>query len=72
MMDLFNNMTDDQIALFGCVTALLTCGLMMSLSFYIGQFFNQRQTKRVIIQNNNRNQLSNRNQQRNMRTGKAA
>lgn len=52
-MNLFEGMTDDQTALVGCVFALFVCGTIMSLSYYIGQFFNRdlnsdRDTRRAI------------------------
>ncbi len=34
-MTLFSGMTDDQIALLGCFAALVVCGGLMSLSYYI-------------------------------------
>ncbi|MCA9112669.1 MAG: hypothetical protein KDA52_22145 [Planctomycetaceae bacterium] len=37
MMDLLQNLTDDQTALLGCFAALTASGLLMSLSYYIGQ-----------------------------------
>jgi len=66
MMELLNTMSDDQIAMSGCVAALIICGLVMSLSFYVGQFFNNRQTKRVTTP------IRNHNPRRDVRTGKAA
>ncbi len=38
-MEFFQTLTDDQKALVGCVAALLTCGTLMSLSYYVGQMF---------------------------------
>jgi hypothetical protein len=35
-MNFLNNLSDDQMALVMCVGALLTCGLLMSLSHFIG------------------------------------
>lgn len=34
-MDLFSGLTDDQTALLGCLGALVACGGIMSLSFYL-------------------------------------
>lgn len=34
---MFEGMSDDQVALVGCVTALFVCGTMMSLSYYLGR-----------------------------------
>ncbi len=36
-MDLFSNLSDDQVALLGCATALVVSGAVMSLSYYIGR-----------------------------------
>ncbi len=38
-MELFHGLSDDQTALLGCFTALLVTGTMMSLSYYVGRFF---------------------------------
>ncbi len=38
-MELFHGMSDDQTALLGCFSALLVTGTMMSLSYYVGRFF---------------------------------
>jgi hypothetical protein len=35
-MELFSNLSDDQIALLGCATALVTTGTVMCLSYFIG------------------------------------
>lgn len=35
-MNFLNHLTDDQMALVMCVGALLICGLLMSLSHFIG------------------------------------
>ena len=35
-MNFLNHLSDDQMALVMCVGALLTCGLMMSLSHFLG------------------------------------
>ncbi|WP_166830866.1 hypothetical protein [Thalassoroseus pseudoceratinae] len=43
-MELFQTLTDDQKALVGCVVALLTCGTLMSLSYYVGQMFRKNDT----------------------------
>jgi len=37
-MDLLQNLSDDQTALLGCFLALAGSGLLMSLSYYIGQW----------------------------------
>ena len=42
-MELFNGMSDDQTALLGCFAALLVTGTMMSLSYYVGRFFQRSQ-----------------------------
>lgn len=36
-MEIFSNLSDDQIALVGCATALLTTGTLMCLSYFIGR-----------------------------------
>lgn len=36
-MDIFSNLTDDQIALLGCAAALISSGGLMVLSHYIGR-----------------------------------
>lgn len=38
MMDLLSGLTDDQIALMGCVGLLLAAGTLMSLSYHLGCF----------------------------------
>lgn len=35
-MDILSGLSDDQMALVMCVGALIGCGLMMSLSYYLG------------------------------------
>lgn len=35
-MDVFSGLTDDQMALLMCAGALAACGLMMTISYYIG------------------------------------
>ena len=35
-METISNLSDDQMALIMCVGAILCCGLIMSLSHYIG------------------------------------
>ena len=37
-MDLLQNLSDDQTALVGCFAALLSAGLVMSLSYYLGRW----------------------------------
>ena len=39
-MDFFTTLGDDEIALLGCVGALLVCGTLMSVSYFIGQKLN--------------------------------
>ena len=36
-MDLLSGLTDDQTALLGCAVSLAVCGLLMVLSYYVGQ-----------------------------------
>jgi hypothetical protein len=36
-MELFSNLSDDQIALLGCAVALVTTGSIMCLSYFIGR-----------------------------------
>jgi|HubBroStandDraft_6_1064221.scaffolds.fasta_scaffold10924_4 hypothetical protein len=45
-MELFSNLSDDQIALLGCATALVTTGTVMCLSYFIGR--GRMQSSRVI------------------------
>jgi hypothetical protein len=37
MMDWLQHLSDDQKALVGCAVALLACGTLMSLSYYVGR-----------------------------------
>ncbi|MCA9076444.1 MAG: hypothetical protein KDA93_15555 [Planctomycetaceae bacterium] len=37
-MELFQNLSDDQTALIGCFAALVASGLLMSVSYYVGQW----------------------------------
>jgi hypothetical protein len=37
IMELFSNLSDDQIALLGCAAALVTTGSIMCLSYFIGR-----------------------------------
>ncbi|MEO1996652.1 MAG: hypothetical protein ABGZ17_15395 [Planctomycetaceae bacterium] len=41
-MDIFSNLTDDQIALLGCVAALISSGGLMVVSHYIGRMRGRR------------------------------
>ena len=43
-MDFFSTLGDDEIALLGCVGALLVCGTLMSVSYFIGQKLNPATT----------------------------
>ncbi len=43
-MDLFSNMSDDQIALLGCAGAFCVASLLMIVSYYAGQR-NQRDSE---------------------------
>jgi len=36
-MELFSNLSDDQVALLGCAVALVTTGSIMCLSYFIGR-----------------------------------
>jgi hypothetical protein len=42
LMDIFSNLTDDQIALLGCVAALISSGGLMVVSHYIGRMRGRR------------------------------
>lgn len=42
-MEFLNGLTDDQTALVGCAGALIVCGTIMSLSYYVGRFFQRSQ-----------------------------
>lgn len=35
-MDLFSSFSDDQVALIGCAAALFCAGLLMTVSYYVG------------------------------------
>jgi len=43
-MELFNNASDDQIALMGCAAALLFSGGLMYLSFFVGRHKQDEET----------------------------
>lgn len=36
-MEIFRNLTDDQLALLGCAAALVLSGTVMALSYFIGR-----------------------------------
>jgi len=36
-MEIFRNLTDDQLALLGCAAALVLSGSVMALSYFIGR-----------------------------------
>ena len=38
MAELFRRASDDQLALIFCGAALLVCGTIMALSYYVGQW----------------------------------
>jgi hypothetical protein len=38
-MELFQTLNDDQTAMIGCAAALFVSGTLMSLSYYVGRFF---------------------------------
>lgn len=42
-MELFNGLSSDQTAVIGCAAAILVCGTMMSLSYYVGRFLHGSQ-----------------------------
>ncbi len=42
-MDFLNGLSDDQTAFIGCAFALLASGTIMSLSYYVGRFFQKSQ-----------------------------
>lgn len=47
-MDLFSNLTDDQLALLGCFAAILVSATVMSLSYYIGPASRTAQAPRTL------------------------
>ena len=48
-MELFNNASDDQIAVMGCAAALLFSGGLMYVSFFVGRHGqNEETTSRSI------------------------
>ena len=49
-MELLNILTDDQVALIGCILALTVCGTVMSSSFYLGQFLHRSRTRQLAKQ----------------------
>jgi hypothetical protein len=42
-MELFQTLSDDQTAMIGCAAALFVSGTLMSLSYYVGRFFQKSQ-----------------------------
>jgi len=49
-MGLLNILTDDQVALMGCVLALTVCGTVMLSSFYVGEFLRRLRARRPAKQ----------------------
>lgn len=48
-MDLFSSFSDDQLALLGCAVAFVTCGFLMTVSYYVGNKARQEQNARKQI-----------------------
>lgn len=42
-MEMFNGLSSDQAAVIGCAAAIMVCGTLMSLSYYVGRFFHGSQ-----------------------------
>lgn len=53
-MEIISGLTDDQMALLMCIGALLGCGAIMSLSFYIGT--DRREDQEIHILRNDQDQ----------------
>jgi len=47
-MEIMSGLTDDQMAIVMCVGAVLGCGLMMSLGFYLGADSRENQEIRIL------------------------
>lgn len=47
MSDLLQQASDDQLALILCFAAMLTCGLIMHFSHYVGRLAGRGQTPQV-------------------------
>lgn len=47
-MELFSNLTDDQLALLGCFAAIVVSATIMSLSYYIGPASKTVSTPRTL------------------------
>lgn len=47
-MDIFRNASDDQIALMGCAIALLMCGGLMYVSYFVGQLRQPKESQEPI------------------------
>ncbi len=48
-MEMFSSFSDDQLALFGCAIAFVACGVLMTVSYYIGGHAKQQQEAREKI-----------------------
>lgn len=47
-MDIFQNASDDQIALMGCAVALVLSGGLMYVSYFVGQLRQPKETQEPI------------------------
>lgn len=47
-MDILNNLSDDQLALLGCMAALLVSATIMCLSYYVGPARNAKPVTRKL------------------------
>ena len=47
-MDIFRNASDDQLALMGCAVALLMCGGLMYVSYFVGQLRQPKESQEPI------------------------
>jgi|GEM_PF-1662947 hypothetical protein len=50
-MDAISGMTDDQMALVMCFGAFFGCGIIMSLSYYIGAERREDEELRILLEN---------------------
>ncbi|MBD3676038.1 MAG: hypothetical protein HUJ26_21220 [Planctomycetaceae bacterium] len=49
-MDALSGLTDDQMALVMCLGAFFGCGIIMSLSYYIGTDGRQDEELRILME----------------------
>jgi len=49
-MEIMSGLTDDQMALVMCVGAFFGCGIIMSLSYYIGAERREDEELRILLE----------------------